>query len=216
MQTADDDMMAALNAQAGNQPGKLIVKFFLKADRIDPVAKVEPDEPGKDKSKWQILGEQALLAGRPIFHEREYVEIRIPGNKDEIRIRPIRNIDRLNWPREYEAFKNGSEAPTTGTPLEQIPFITKVQVEEYGYFRIRTAEQLVGMSDQLAQKFMGHQQLKNRLQAFLDAAAGAAPAEKLRTELEHRDKLIAAQQQQIKELADKVESVIGKQQPSKK
>lgn len=207
MQAADDEMMQALAAQAGNKPGALIVRFFLKADRIDPASAIEPDVPGKQKSQWQLLGEQALLAGRPIFHEREYVEIRIPGNKDEIRCRPVRNSDRLNWPREYAAFKAGAEAPETGTPLDQIPFVTKVQVEEYGFFKIRTAEQLVGMSDQLAQRFMGHAALKARVQAFLDAAAGAAPAEKLRTELAARDAQIAQLTAVLKEQGEKIDQL---------
>ena len=215
MQMADEDMMQALAAMNGNQPSKLIVKFFLKADRIDPASEILPDVPGKPKSKWQLLGEQALLAGRPLFHDREYVEIRIPGNKDEIRVRPVRETDRLNWPREYEAFKNGQTAPQTGTPLEQLPFMLKSQVEEYAFFGVRTAEQLVSMPDDLAQKFVGHQGLKHRVQAFVDAAAGAAPAEKLRTELEARDAQIALLMAQMKEQSDRLEQ-LAKQQTTKK
>lgn len=155
---------------------------------------VNPAAPVDDNRLWVrffVDAEQDMEAsvsqGRPIFAEREFIEIRIPGDKDEIRVRPVRFTDTQSFPRQYAAFKAGLEQPVTGTPLDKIPFITKAQAAELAAVGIKTAEQLRDMSDGNAQKFMGASQLKAKVGAFLAAAEGAAPALKFQAEIEKRD-----------------------------
>lgn len=150
---------------------RLWARFFLDA---------EHDVEASDK------------AGRPIYRDREFVEIRVPGDKDEIRVRPVRESDKQQFPRQYAAFKQGVEAPVVGTPLDKLPFVTKAQVAELNAIGVRTAEQLRDMSDANAQKIMGANGLRKRVADFLEAAAGAAPAIELRAELEKRDNEIEA------------------------
>jgi hypothetical protein len=69
--------------------------------------------------------------------------------------------------------------------------MTVGQVAEFAAVGCKTVEQLVGMPDNLSQKFMGHHQIKQRAQVYLDAAKEAAPALKLQAELEKRDQQIA-------------------------
>lgn len=154
--------------------------------------------------------EASEAQGRPIFKESEFIEIRIPGNKDEIRVRPVRFADTQQFPRQYGAFKQGLADPVIGTPLDKIPFITKAQAAEFNALGVKTAEQLRDMADGNAQRIMGAQALKTKVANFLAAAEGAAPALKLQSELEKRDGeievlkgLVEAQNKKIDELARK-------------
>jgi len=65
---------------------------------------------------------------------------------------------------------------------------------------VRSVEGLVGMPDNIAQKFMGFHGIKQRAQAYLDAAAGAAPIARLSAELEQRDTKIAVLEGQMAEM----------------
>ena len=183
LRTADEHEMSMLNMQLGGRaPDKLLVKFYSVAE--------------------QDLAKSAE-EGRPIFIERPFIEIRIPGNKDEIRCRPARisagkfNPDEFNasgdvnrlpddirFPRQWAAFKNNAEQPIIGTPLDAVPFLTKAQVAEFKAFNCVTAENVRDMPDGLAMKFMGMHDLRRRIGAFLDGiqaqrtgltAPGASP-----------------------------------------
>ena len=186
LRTADENDMAALRLMRDNEPEKLLVQFHMEAEK---------DEKASSE------------AGRPIFKEQPYIEIRIPGNKDEIRNRPMRPQDMERFPKQWAAFKNKAEQPVIGTPLEAIPFLTKAQVLEFKAANCVTAEHVRDMPDGLAQKFMGAHSIRQRITTFLEAAAGAAPAEKLRMELEKRDELIAVQTKALKDQGDKLEEL---------
>ena len=183
IRTADEYEMSALRSMSSQEPEKLIVRFHMEADQ-DEAASAE--------------------AGRPIFVERPYIEIKIPGNKDEIRNRPMREGDKIRFARQWDAFKSKADQPVVGTPLSAIPFLTKSQVAEFQVFNCLTAEHVRDMPDSLAQKFMGINSIKQRVKTFLEAAAGAAPAEKLQAELAERDSKISTQEQALKAQGDMI------------
>jgi hypothetical protein len=181
---ADQTEMQAFQAYTGLVPDKNYVKFSLEAEEC-------PEESTKQ--------------GRPIYVEKEYIFIQVPGDKDNTVHRPIRSGDKQKYARQYEAFKAGLEAPLTGTPLDKLPFMTKAQVMEFNSVGLKTAEQVRDMSDVLGQKFMAIHSIKKRIADFLEAAAGNAPNEQLQAELKKRDDTIAMLQQTIDELAKKFE-----------
>ena len=152
-------------------------------------------------------------AGRPIYDEVEFIKIVAPGDRDNVVFRPVwdepRNprSDTARFARAYAAFKAGEKAAESGTPLAAWPGISRAQVEELKHFSVSTVEQLAAIADVHAQKFSGIQSLKQRARDFLEQAAGNAPAEKLRAELETRDAQIATLLGQVKELGDRVESL---------
>jgi hypothetical protein len=120
-------------------------------------------------------------------------------------VRPL--LDQAEFPDQYKAFKLNLAQPQTGTPLSVLPFMSGSQVAELEYFGIKTAEQLVGMADVNGQKVMGFQQLKQKTQAYLDALAGAAPAQKLQAELEKRDSEIDLLKKMIEEQGKRMEEL---------
>lgn len=150
--------------------------------------------------------EKSKEAGRPIFEDVEYVKIIVPGDRDEVH-RPARDTDRREYRRQYEAFKAGMAAPVSGTPLASWPSLTGSQVAELAFFNVKTVEQLADMADGHAQRFMGAQALKQKAQAFLEAAAGNAPLEKMSAALAERDNLIETMQRQLKEQGERIEQL---------
>lgn len=145
--------------------------------------------------------------GRPIFSPREYVTIHVPGDKNNVVCRPVSDLDRRRFARQYSAFKANESQTDTGTPLETVPWITREQVEELKYFKIRTLEHLAGLTDTNAQKFQGIQKLKQKAKDQIERAKLDAPAAKLQEELRSRDLKIAQQEKLLTELAAKVDAL---------
>jgi len=139
---------------------------------------------------------KSIEAGRPIYEEREHITIITPGSRDSV-VAEVNGYYINRFRERYERWKAGSDQAQLGTPLSALPWMSVAQVAEFAAVHVRTIEQLVGMQDQLSQKFMGHHQIKERAQKFLDAAKEAAPAAHLQSELEKRDTQIAEMQKQI-------------------
>lgn len=186
LRTADDVSLEAPGMGSANSTKGLFAEFHMEAEQ-------DPAESEKQ--------------GRAVFKEVEYVTIRVPGDKDNDIIRAVRPSDKQSWPVQYAAFKAGLEQPVTGTPLTQLPFLTKAQVLEFNAVGVKTAEQLNEMSDAAAQKFMGINAVRKRVKDFLDAAVGAAPMTAMRSELEKRDTEIAVLKNALSEQGKKIEEL---------
>lgn len=145
--------------------------------------------------------EKTAQEGRPIYEDREYIMIIVPGDKDSIVHRPAWTKDFTRFPRQYAAFKSKNEDVVVGTPLKLVPWLSSSQIKELDYFNIKTVEHLADVNDNVGTKFHGLQGLKKQAKDFLAAAAGAAPMVAMRTQLEQRDAQIAALQKQMEELA---------------
>ena len=125
-------------------------------------------------------------AGRPIHDDVDLITIRVPGQRDSV-VHRVNYTHQQRFPRQWAAFKNNSEQLGSGTQLSEVPWLTPAQIADLKASNISTVEQLAEMADANAHVFMGFHGLKQRAQAYLDAAAGAAPALKLQAELEKRD-----------------------------
>jgi len=138
--------------------------------------------------------------GRPIFDESEFVRIIIPGDTKTIIDTKVTAEHKFRFPDKYERFQKGLAQAQSGTPLEVWPQMTVGQVAELKATGITTVEQLAELSDSNAQKFMGSFQLRQKAQAFLEAAAGDAANSKMAAELEKRDVEIAALKEQMAQI----------------
>jgi len=145
----------------------------------------------------------AAEAGRPMFDDVEYITIIIPGQRDTM-VTEVTDQYRQRFAKQYQAWKARSADPLSGTPLSELSWMSVSQVAEFNAMNIRTVEQLVGLSDSVAHKFMGYQQLKARAQRFLDAASTAAPDLKLEKALEERDAEVSVLKQQVSDLMARV------------
>jgi hypothetical protein len=121
-------------------------------------------------------------AGRPIYNEQEFVEIRAAGNSTNVVDRKATTQDKQRFRGAYKLFKEGNEEQMTGTPLTEIPWITKSQIEEISYFRIRTLEALATVGDDVCTRIPGLYELKRKAVIVMERADKAAPIMALKAE----------------------------------
>jgi hypothetical protein len=129
-------------------------------------------------------------AGRAIYEEKDFVKIHIPGDKNNIVDRPVDALDEQRFADRLLKWRANQKEAIDGTPLSAMPTMTTGKVAEYEYFNIKTVEQLAVAADNVGQKFMSFHADKARAKAFLEAAAGNAPIEKMQAELAKRDEQI--------------------------
>ena len=140
--------------------------------------------------------------GRPIFDEFDFIKIMAPGSRDTIVARVVDGCGYTRrFPKQWAQYQAGQEQSVSGTPLKQVPWLTIGQIAEFNAVGCKTVEQLVGMPDNLSQKFMGHHQIKQRAQAFLEAAKEAAPLLRMQEELDKRDSQIAELRAMVEAMA---------------
>jgi hypothetical protein len=128
--------------------------------------------------------EKSAEEGRPIYHDEEYIEIRTPGNETNIVRRPVSDIEKRRFAAQYRAFKAGESEQNTGTPLAEVPWITRSQVEELSYLRINTIEILSEVNDDVCGRIPGLFKLKQRAQLYVQQAKESAPNLRLQKENE--------------------------------
>lgn len=179
------------NAQLNEQDKTLLVKFYIK-ERQDQKASQE--------------------AGRPIYKEVEYIDIKVPGQRDGV-ARPATFHDKQRFAEHYQAFKSRTDQEVyEGTPLLEWPLISRSMALELAFFNVKTVEHLAAMSDANAQKFPGIQAIKQKAVDWLEKAAGNAVEEKLRDELETATAKIQEQSALLEELTEKVKSLEEKEE----
>ena len=164
-----------------------------------------------DSSLWVQFGLEPMpddtasaKEGRPIFKEVEHIKIMQPGNKESIILRPVTEIDKNRFRKQYENWKAGHKELVEGTPLEQWPAVTRAQVEELKFFNVRTVEQLADMSDAHAQKFMGVNTLRRLAREYIKKGKAGAMSTQMIEALKAKDNQIAALQEALNSLQGQV------------
>jgi uncharacterized coiled-coil protein SlyX len=148
--------------------------------------------------------------GRPIFDDVPHVRIHVPGDKTSVVDRPVIEEDKQRFSAQWEKFQKGMTQSPDGTPIEQWPLLTIGQVHEFKALNVMTVEQLAGMADANAQRFMGGNELRRKAKAFLAVAKDSAEAQRLvsaNAELESR---LATQDQTIAHLMTRLEAMEDK------
>ncbi len=134
-------------------------------------------------------------AGRPIHEDREFVRITFPADNKRELVAPAHEMHYVTHLREqvtyaerfkasYDAFKSDADNFTEGTPLSEAPFMTKSKIEELKHFKVRTVEQLAGLPDASMKRMgFGARDLRDKAQAYLDAAKGTSEVEALKARI---------------------------------
>jgi hypothetical protein len=102
-----------------------------------------------------------------------------------------------------------TQAPE-GTPLEQWPQLTIGQVHEFKALNVFTVEQLAGMADGNAQRFMGGNELRRKAQTFLKLAKDTAEGQRLATENAELNARLTAQDEMLRKMAAQIEALTPK------
>lgn len=149
--------------------------------------------------------EASKKAGRPIFVDKELVEVHIAGDRD---YRPVfgaldfwKHIDGIavtyaeRWSEQYQLFKEGKSQITAGTPVDELPFLNAAKRAELKALRIYTAETLAALDGKnLKTLGLGGRELKDQAQAYLDRATGSAKV----VELAQENAAIKAQMEELR------------------
>lgn len=146
---------------------------------------------------------ESSSAGRPIFRDTEFIEIVAAGNANNVVRRKATNEDKQRFPRQYEAYRQGAADQIIGTPLTEVPWITRSQVEELAYIRIRSLEELAHVDDNVCARMAGLYDLKRKAKAAMDAADAAAPLTELQAKNEQLKNELAALKDQLAKLTSK-------------
>lgn len=147
--------------------------------------------------------------GRPIYEQRTFIKIMVPGGKT-VQVREARTeydptdpqpLDTERFPRQWAQFKANQEQIGNGTPLSEWSYLSKSQVMELKGLKIHTVDQLAAQSDAaLANMGLGALDLRQRARAYLDQATGGEVMAKLQTELEDTKHQLAALRAQFEQL----------------
>lgn len=133
--------------------------------------------------------------GRPIFEDREMVEIKFVGDPKKILVAPAHEKftrDRASgewvsyaqtYHRHYEAFRTGEAAKGEGTPIDELPFISGARRAELKALHIHTAEALSRLEGaSLARLGMFGRELKDKATAYIEKAKDSALETRLAAE----------------------------------
>lgn len=185
----------------------------MSTDTIDFQMNFEDAQQAEaDKKLFVVFYREAIKnetksveAGRPIFDEVDLIKIMFPGQRDTVVAR-VNEHYKYRFAAQWDRYSRGMDQSSSGTPLSQLGWMSMAQIAEYKALNCHTIEQLVGMPDAAAQRFMGYHGIKQRAQQYLDMAKGLAPLTAMEEQLQKRDA-------QIAELEAKVATLLAASPP---
>lgn len=141
---------------------------------------------------------ESRKAGRPIYRDMEICEIRTAGDRNSVKVFPAHEISHhdednnnepvtyaMRFPEQYSRFKAGAAQSQSGTPLEELPFLSQAKRLELKALNVHTAEALASLDgNPLKALGIGGRELKNQAQAYLDTANKSADSTRLAAENE--------------------------------
>jgi len=145
--------------------------------------------------------------GRPIFDDVPQGTIHIPGDKNNVVTEPVTEEYKQRFPQQWDKFQKQMSQSPEGTPLEQWPLLTTGQVHELKAVNVMTVEQLAGMSDTNASRFMGGYELRRKADTFLKVSKDTAEAQRLATLNDELQARLVAQDEVIRQMAARLEAV---------
>lgn len=134
-------------------------------------------------------------AGRAIYDEREYIRIALPGDSKSEIVAPANELHYVphlksrvtfaeRFAAAYDAFKRDQADYVHGTPLSAISFVNLAEREELASQKVKTVEQLAGLTDQAIRKLgMGWREKVERAKAFLDRSKETAEVDGLKARI---------------------------------
>lgn len=145
--------------------------------------------------------------GRPIFEDRDFVTIIVPGSKDEVHRRADEKAKVDPYiAQAYEQWKKTKQQPVDGTPLTEAPFLRPSQIKEMQSQNVLSIENLANLSDVQAQRvgFDG-MTLRDKARVYLENAKDSSFAMKLDAENSALKRDMAALREQFDALVAQLE-----------
>lgn len=148
---------------------------------------------------------QSAVEGRPIFDEREMVEVIVPGDKLTRYVGFVTDAERDRWPEIYAAFKRGEARAAMGTPLEHWPIVTTGRVAELKALNILSVEELANVPDSsLPRLGFNARELREQARTYIATAKGGADQAKMAADNARLSDTVAKLQEQMARLLNNV------------
>jgi hypothetical protein len=175
----------AIDSDVMGADARLAVSFYKKA--VENVVKTQDE-------------------GRPIYEERVFVRILVPGDSLSIIDTFAHEDHKKRFPIQWQHFLNkqgNNDDAISGTPLNQWPLISTTQAEELRGMKFYTVEQVASASDQQIARIgmltgMSPYTFRDKAKAFLNLAQESAEKDKRDAEI----KALQEQNAQIKAESD--------------
>lgn len=152
--------------------------------------------------------EKSLTAGRAIFDEIPSISIQYPGGDETVR--KIEPQDVADYPELYAAFKAGSEAVVSGTPLAEWPLMNGSTLRELQHLGFKTVEQLADAHDEIKRKLGPTGRFVKMAKDWLEAANSSQfNVVALKQQLEREQKRTAKLEEQVELLLQRIEGNEG-------
>ena len=152
--------------------------------------------------------EKSLAAGRAIFDEIPSISIQYPGGDETVR--KIEPQDVADYPEQYAAFKAGSEAVVSGTPLAEWPLMNGSTLRELQHLGFKTVEQLADAHDEIKRKLGPTGRFVKMAKDWLEAANSSQfNVVALKQQLEREQKRTAKLEEQVELLLQRIEGNEG-------
>lgn len=91
------------------------------------------------------MGFLSAEKGEDVFEERDYIEIKVPGQKLNVNIFQVTEVYKRRFPLQWEAYKLGKELGGDGTPISLMPGIGQAHLDTCKTINIDTMEQLLAV-----------------------------------------------------------------------
>lgn len=173
------------SASASGNDSNLIVRFYKKPIQ-KKIAKDQKNPGLQDKDfEWKTI-------------EKDYVEIKVPGNRLEVYDQPAtdREIERFSY--QWKQYQTRQDQTPKGIPLDQCSALNHADIRMLETRGFLTVEQLIKMDDTQAQKFHAGYALKKRAEDWYEARVEEIESGR-----------IADLEAQVKELTAKAEDPIA-------
>jgi hypothetical protein len=150
------------------------------------------------------LGAESDKAGRPIYQDVPYVWIRFPGDRTREVKRKATDEHKARFPRQWAAFERQQEYVEQGTPLEDIPWMSRSRALTLKGANIHTMENYAAVTDDRLHA-LGHgaREERDKCRTQMKLAADSAEALRLQGENQALKDDIALLKEQVAELAKK-------------
>ena len=91
----------------------------------------------------------SILEQRPIFEDRDYVRIEIPGNQNTVIDTLVEDYHIASYPVEWARYQLTltGDSGITGTPLTEWSLLSPATAENLRHYKFHTVEQVAGSSD---------------------------------------------------------------------
>ena len=149
--------------------------------------------------------EKKVSENPPQFEKRAYIQVFLPGG--DIVDRPIKDEDKYEYPKQWDAFQKGGDQSAVGWPLEHCPFLDVAQVATYKALGIPTVEALATAPDTAIQNVLGALDHRKQAIAVLKSAASTAPMLEIMEQNKALETKLDLQTKQIAELCAEMEKL---------